>query len=326
MAYDPFTHRKKIPAFPSVFGPVASLRNDPARMKSGFTAGGQVNPGYAARVESFNKNLYKPADTRTAAETEQIYGKRAPVSGSSVPTGWSGPTKPVAPGQYTSRYGTASVKSGAQYAQEKEAAFGPGGPPTTTGIPTRSATAASTPQSTAWTDDQLDQLPEFPEQAGAAGPVGAAGLPAIPEPPAVGGIQAANNVPQPPSLGLQPQQSDHQFAGDMMSQFDDILKMVDGIGAPTVDAGQPAQENYPMSPAEARPPGAWNTPFNKTGSKDWGSRLDERQQSTGPAASSVRYYERAMARAQGERKDDRDDAERVRRLPLRFSGRPTNQP
>lgn len=59
-----------------------SLNSDPARMKgSAISPAGGVNPSYLASVQSFNRSLYQPADTRPAAT--------APVPGASVPTNWT---------------------------------------------------------------------------------------------------------------------------------------------------------------------------------------------------------------------------------------------
>jgi hypothetical protein len=44
---------------------------DPAAQKSQFTAGGSVDPVYAANVDQFNKRLYAPADTQQGSFPQQ---------------------------------------------------------------------------------------------------------------------------------------------------------------------------------------------------------------------------------------------------------------
>lgn len=78
------------------------MTQDPALQKSQFVTAGGVDPGYAARSQAFNENLYKPLDTQqpdASAPSKLVWNR----------TGWNGPSAPVSPGNYTSQYGTASA-------------------------------------------------------------------------------------------------------------------------------------------------------------------------------------------------------------------------
>lgn len=86
---------------PSRFLITPDMTKDPALQKSQFVTAGGVDPGYAARSQAFNENLYKPLDTQqpdASAPSKLVWNR----------TGWNGPSAPVAPGDYTSQYGTAS--------------------------------------------------------------------------------------------------------------------------------------------------------------------------------------------------------------------------
>lgn len=74
--------------------------SDPSRSKGAFLAGG--DPGYPGRVSAFNQWLYTPMDRRPTPTA-------APAP--SFNPGWNGPTQPVAPGSYSTPYGTASVSN-----------------------------------------------------------------------------------------------------------------------------------------------------------------------------------------------------------------------
>lgn len=103
---------------------------DPARSgKSGWING--LNPAYPATVQRFNTALYTPMDRKPDAPAAPAWTQ-----------GWQGPRAPVPSGQYQTPYGTASVRSNAQYQTAMEAAFGSGGAPTFGGIPSMAATAA----------------------------------------------------------------------------------------------------------------------------------------------------------------------------------------
>ncbi len=253
MAYDPFTHRKKIPPFPSI---------------------------------------YAPSDTKAAtAQMPRI----VPPGVKPVGSGWETPTSKDV-GAIEDKYATPGIRL-------------------------------------------TGQLPPIPDLASPM-------QTAIPEIPTTAPIP-----PAPTSFGLQQDDTDDAgFAGGIMSEFDTLFKSVMAIGEPQGESdrapgaytpegrymGPPpktapmpnimtdesGKELSPMSPITSRPSGSWNTPFNKTGTADWGTSLDERPQSNGPAASSVRYYERAMARAQG---GSRPDANRINRLDRRINARPTNE-
>lgn len=202
-----------------------------------------------------------------------------------------------------------------------------------------------TPQS----NDAFGVVPDFPADAmGAQGPIGVAA--AIPEfPNAQGGWQ--KGTPIPPVDGAPAVDKDGdgipdaQFASDIIGQMDQLLKSIDSPGSQSGASEQEPQAG--SDPAETNPADAqrdrswmfqprdgWDGPkrgggnytpapvtFKETQSSDWGTALDRRPERSGPAASTVRYYERAQARAEGGGKADR---ERINRLRLRINGRPTN--
>lgn len=82
-----------------------NMANDPAQEKSAFVTPAGVDPGYVSRVQDFNTNLYKPADTQPI----NTQPPAAPTSNWNR-TGWNGPASPVSAGNYTSQYGTGSVR------------------------------------------------------------------------------------------------------------------------------------------------------------------------------------------------------------------------
>lgn len=185
---------------------------------------------------------------------------------------------------------------------------------------------------------QYESLPEFP-QTGAQGPAGDA-LPDVPI-PGMGGLSPLVPALSPP--GTDSHLDDTTHASNLISELDDIWKSISGTAetqwdkheksytqpGPSMDYLDPSK----MSPIGARPRdrswmfqpiGSSPAPvtFNKTDSDQWGTTmLDKRPQSSGPAASSVRYYERAMERAQG---GNKTDANRIRRLDQRINARPTD--
>lgn len=162
-----------------------------------------------------------------------------------------------------------------------------------------------------------------------------------PQPPVV--------APPTPEFRAVPGFDDHQFAAQAMDDFDSIQASLDGVTPPAQQ--QPDPEPYVnVNPAYQTPIGerprdrswmfeqrpGWDTAttgsrnykpapvtFNNTNSSNWGTTaLDKRPGNNGPAASTVRFYQRALDRAQA---GSRSDVRRVNRLPLRINTRPTNQ-
>lgn len=81
--------------------PFNRLQNDPARRKGAAMAGMPGMAGYYDAVDAYNKDLARPSDTREVA----------PITPpTAYATGWQGPTGVVTSGDYSTPYGSASVR------------------------------------------------------------------------------------------------------------------------------------------------------------------------------------------------------------------------
>lgn len=296
-----------------------ALANDPARFKSAFTGAGGVDPGYAARTMAFNRGLYQPADTR--AQTAQM-PMIAPLSTA---------RRTQNPAGYQQAGRSDLVRIASQYRGT------PSGMPADYADPRR--VAGSSDFRTVSANPDIQPLnPNMPTLAGEPVPTGSAGPVGAQSPSLTSAEQAENPNLGPggmdeigamtapalltgnsrPNDPTHPQLDDTSHARGVIDEFQSILDDVNGGS----DADQPTSSappaSYPTSPTSDRPNGWWNTPFNKTGTAAWGTGLDERPESSGPAPSSQRFYQRALDRAQG---GSKSDINRINRLDRRINGR-----